>query len=210
MANGTGQQRDWYRLDNAGVLYTALQKERYSAIYRFSALMTERVDPAALQRAVDKARLLRPAALLNRVTLSTFGRFDLFINGRAVEFRHAKARELLALMTARLGGDTAMDVIIDRLWEGAEYTAPVKAKYRKAVMHLRETLAQAGLGHMLLTSRGHLRMDFSGVKCDYFDLLRGSPAAAAHYTGVFMMDYSWSEFYLPTLDHLANSLLKNG
>ena len=54
MANGTGQQRDWYRLDNAGVLYTALQKERYSAIYRFSALMTERVDPIALQRAVDK------------------------------------------------------------------------------------------------------------------------------------------------------------
>lgn len=45
---------EWYPLDNAGVLYSAIQKETYSAIYRFSALMTERVDPAALQRAVDK------------------------------------------------------------------------------------------------------------------------------------------------------------
>ena len=44
----------WYRLDNAGVLYTALQKEQYSAIYRFSAVMTEEVDPQALQRAVDR------------------------------------------------------------------------------------------------------------------------------------------------------------
>ena len=27
----------WYRLDNAGILYSALQREEYSAIYRFSA-----------------------------------------------------------------------------------------------------------------------------------------------------------------------------
>lgn len=44
----------WLKLDNAGVLYSAIQKEKYSAIYRFSAVMTERVDPIALQRAVDK------------------------------------------------------------------------------------------------------------------------------------------------------------
>lgn len=44
----------WYKLDNAGVLYSALQKEEYSAIYRFSAVMTRRVDPEALQRAVAR------------------------------------------------------------------------------------------------------------------------------------------------------------
>ena len=44
---------DWYRLDNAGILYSALQKEEYSAIYRFSAVLKERADPDALQRAVD-------------------------------------------------------------------------------------------------------------------------------------------------------------
>ena len=45
---------EWYPLDNAGILYSAIQKDRYSAIYRFSALMRERVDPQALQRAVNK------------------------------------------------------------------------------------------------------------------------------------------------------------
>ena len=44
----------WYRLDNAGILYSALQREEYSAIYRFSALMTEPVRPAALQNAIDR------------------------------------------------------------------------------------------------------------------------------------------------------------
>ena len=44
----------WYKLDSAGTLYSALQKEEYSAIYRFSALMEKNVDPAALQRAIDR------------------------------------------------------------------------------------------------------------------------------------------------------------
>ncbi len=44
----------WIKLDNAGVLYSAIQKEKYSAVYRFSAVMTDRVDPIVLQRAVDQ------------------------------------------------------------------------------------------------------------------------------------------------------------
>lgn len=48
------QETPWYPLDNAGTLYSALQKERYSAIYRFSAWMTDEVDPVALQRAVNR------------------------------------------------------------------------------------------------------------------------------------------------------------
>ena len=44
----------WYRLDQAGILYSALQREEYSAIYRFSALMAEPVRPAALQSAIER------------------------------------------------------------------------------------------------------------------------------------------------------------
>lgn len=44
----------WFRLDNAALMYSAIQRENYSAIYRFSAVMTDLVDPAALQRAIDK------------------------------------------------------------------------------------------------------------------------------------------------------------
>ena len=44
------EKNTWYPLDNAGVLYSAIQKERYSAVYRFSALMTKAVDPQALCR----------------------------------------------------------------------------------------------------------------------------------------------------------------
>ena len=51
-----GQAKKWYRLDSAGILYSALQREEYSAIYRFSAVMTAPVDPDALQRAIDAVK----------------------------------------------------------------------------------------------------------------------------------------------------------
>ena len=53
MKKGEGTNT-WYRLDNAALIFPAIQKESYSSIYRFSAVMTEPVDPAALQRAVNR------------------------------------------------------------------------------------------------------------------------------------------------------------
>lgn len=47
--------RPWYRMDNASFMYSSIQRDQFSAIYRFSAVMTERVVPEALQAAVDRA-----------------------------------------------------------------------------------------------------------------------------------------------------------
>lgn len=45
---------EWFQLDNAALLYSAIQREDYSAVYRFSAVMTEPVEPETLQRAIDQ------------------------------------------------------------------------------------------------------------------------------------------------------------
>lgn len=166
------------------------------------------VDAAVVRQVLSRAGLLWAVEKGEGIELSTFGRFDMFVNGRPVEFKHEKARELLALMTARLGGTTTMDVVIDRLWEGEEYTDAVKVKYRKAVMHLRQTLDGLGLSWMLHAARGRLWMDFTGVKCDFFDLVHGDPHAFALYHGAFMTEFSWSEYYLPLTEHLAQEFLK--
>lgn len=54
MSKRKEEKPGWYKLDNAGVLYSAIQKDKYSAIYRFSAVMSKQVDPEALQRAVNR------------------------------------------------------------------------------------------------------------------------------------------------------------
>ena len=47
-------QRGWYRLDNAALVYSAIQRADYSAVYRFSLVFDRDIDPAALRRAAEK------------------------------------------------------------------------------------------------------------------------------------------------------------
>lgn len=48
------QPEVWYPMDNAGVLYAAISGDDYSPVYRISAVLDHVVDPAALQRALEK------------------------------------------------------------------------------------------------------------------------------------------------------------
>ena len=54
MVRRRGQDKGWFQLDNAAMMYSAIQSGTYSAVYRFSAVMTQEVDPQALQRAIDR------------------------------------------------------------------------------------------------------------------------------------------------------------
>ena len=46
--------QNWYRLDNAGMVYSAIQRDDYSAVYRFSAVMDAPVDPERLRQAARR------------------------------------------------------------------------------------------------------------------------------------------------------------
>lgn len=46
--------KTWYKLDNSANIYPAIQRSYYSSVYRFSAYLTEEVDPQTLQKALDR------------------------------------------------------------------------------------------------------------------------------------------------------------
>ncbi|MDY3014856.1 MAG: hypothetical protein SOR61_06695 [Evtepia sp.] len=60
MAASSQSSKPWFRLDNAAKMYSAIQRKNYSALYRFSAVMKEKVDPEVLQRAIDKTLVRFP------------------------------------------------------------------------------------------------------------------------------------------------------
>lgn len=51
---GRPAERPWFQLDNAAMMYSAIQRPNYSALYRFSAVMARQVDPVVLQRAAER------------------------------------------------------------------------------------------------------------------------------------------------------------
>ena len=65
--------------------------------------LTKPYDSRDIREVLERARLLS-ARQKKRVYVRTFGRFDVFIDGTAVYFPNAKAKELLALCVDHRGG----------------------------------------------------------------------------------------------------------
>lgn len=156
--------------------------------------LTKPYDRKDITEVLDRARLLS-ARQRKRVYVRTFGRFDVFIDGKAVYFPNAKAKELLALCVDHRGGMVTIEEAADKLWEDRAYDSRVKNLYRKAVMQIRQVLAAYGGEELFSVSRGTCQIDVRKVDCDYYELLEGSVEAQRIWraSGQYLQEYSWAE-----------------
>ena len=152
-------------------------------------------------QAVRRALLLK--GMGNRhVFVRTFGYFDVFVEGEALVFTNAKAKELLAVLIDAEGGVVSMDRIIDRLWGERPYDENVKQLYRKAVQYLNRLTDSENL-HFFTSGRGWCRVNRTALNCDLYDVLEKKPHALDLYHGRYMFAYSWGEERTAQLDRLA-------
>ena len=156
--------------------------------------LTKPYDSSDLLEVLERARLLC-GRQKKRVYFRTFGRFEVFIDGQAVYFSNAKAKELLALCVDHRGGSVTIEEAVDKLWEDREYDSRVKNLYRKAVMQIRQVLAQYGVEEIFSCNRGSCSLDSKKVDCDYYKLLEGDPRAVREWKlyGNYLEAYSWAE-----------------
>lgn len=177
----------------AAVHLSLLRKDRSSL--RFRALLRsyaeegETVYEAMLEPAEEQA------AGNPRVYIRTFGFFDVFRDGEAIPFAHAKSKELLALLVDRQGGFVSCAEAASFLWEDESTDSLTLSRCRKVAMRLKETLEQYGIGDIVENRNGKRRIVPEKVSCDLFDYLNGGSG----FSGYYMSNYSWAE---PTLAQL--------
>ncbi len=129
-----------------------------------------------------------------RVTVYTFGFFNVLIDGKPVAFQHEKAKELLALLIDRKGKFVSASEIISCLWEYEPVNDNTRSRCRKAVFYLRETLEKYGLeGLIESTSKGYRRIRTEMIDCDLYRYLAGEQSYIRQFRGTYMTDYSWAE-----------------
>ena len=183
------------RPDLVIVFITGYEQYAYDALkVKADYYMTKPYDRKDIEEVLERARLL--ARRQNkRVYFRTFGRFDMFVDGRAVYFGNAKAKELLALCVDRRGGIVTIEEAADKLWEDRVYDSRVKNLYRKAVMYIRQILGECGAEEIFYGNRGCCQIDIMKVDCDYYDLLKGNPDAVRSWrvTRTYLQEYSWAE-----------------
>ena len=139
--------------------------------------------------ALERARLLSERQK-KPVRFRTFGHFDMFVDGRLVSFKSAKAKELLALCVSRMGGEVTIHEMVDILWSG---TGDQGLGYRTTIKALSDTLKEVGAEKLLRRKRSVLSLDTGEFDCDLLDFKAGKSDAINAYHGEFMQQYAWAQ-----------------
>ena len=118
-----------------------------------------------------------------------FGSFGLLVDGKAINIRSEKARELLALLIEKRGAFLSAREAITTLWE-CEPDDTSRARYRKVASRLNAELQRNGIDFIVENDRGARRIVPEYIECDYYDYRDGIREA----TGDLLPEYSWSEY----------------
>ncbi len=147
---------------------------------------------------LDKMRVLA-ARLDKKVSIRTFGFFDIFVNGKPIHFSSSKSKELLAYLVDRNGGIVTSRDGFSTIWEDKPYDHNIAGMYRRALSVLKKTLKDAGADEILLATPNGYAINRNCVDCDYFKFLDGNKDVIANWNGEYLTNYSWGEYTLSVL-----------
>lgn len=167
--------------------------------YRLLLDTTPATPAVRVLRALPRAR--KAAGRAPRVSIRTFRYFEVFVDGEPIPFGSEKAKELLALLVDRRGGFVTSDDAIAALWEHEPISERSRTRYRKAALHLKNTLAAYGAEGIIESVRGKRRLVPERVRCDLFSYLDREPGSEGLFRGSYLSNYSWAEVTLSELSY---------
>ncbi len=157
-----------------------------------SGYLLKPVRAAALHRELAFLYGTRPTAPV--IQVKTFGGFEVMVGGRPLVFHRAKSKELLACLIDRRGAGLTTREACSLLWEDGVYNTARKNYFQTVVHGLRQTLQQAGIGHLLVKTHNSIAIRPELLDCDSYRFLDGDPQAVNSYRHNYLPSYSWAEF----------------
>ena len=133
-----------------------------------------------------------------------FGKFEVFAQGRPVQYKRNRAKEVLAYLIAARGASVSSGELCGVMWEDSSDLMRKKTYLRQFVQSLRESLDKCGAGDVLLHNRDAYSVNTALIDCDYYRYLAGESDETDIYMGEFMTQYSWSEDIAAELDDMRS------
>ena len=149
-------------------------------------------DQSDLEKEVEYALKGYVPHAASRIAVRTFGNFDVFVNGSAMAFKRARAKELLAYLVDRQGAGISRQEAFAALWEDTQYTLSMQKQLDVIIRSLRETLDEYGVSDIFEMKSRQLRIRPELIDCDLYRFLKGDVEAVNAYRGEYMAQYSWA------------------
>lgn len=171
---------------------------------RASGCMMDPVDEKSLKKEMGDLRFKNDKSKKTKVFAQTFGNFELFVDGRPVNFKYSKTKEILALLINNRGAQTTNGEIIATLWEDEEDS---KASYLSNLRQdLQNTLMSLGISDILVKQRGSMGIAVDMIECDLYDWLEKKKESRYNYLGDYMNQYSWAEYVHAEIDNISYAM----
>ena len=188
------QLKVWYPKINI-IFVTGYDKYMAQAIeLRMSGYVTK---PATKEKIlVELEDLKHPVQTIkaNTLTVKCFGNFEVFVNGKILEFEKNKTKEMLAYLIDRRGSSVTSGELRSILWEDDSVSDSNTRSYlSKLKKDLIKTLKTAGVQDAFVETRGKYAIAPEKISCDYYDYLDDKPEGIRAYNGEYMSQYSWGE-----------------
>lgn len=142
----------------------------------------------------------------NRVYIQTFGDFEIFVDGEPVSFKYTRTKEVVAVLVNNRGAQTTNGEIIASLWEDDGDPEKKLSYLRNLRQDLQNTLTRLNLEGLIIKQRGSMSIVPDRVECDLYDWLDKKKESRYQYTGDYMNQYSWPEFFHAELDEISYQL----
>lgn len=165
--------------------------------------------PASKKDLEGEIRDLRYTALMTskkRVYIQTFGDFEIFVDGEPVTFKYTRTKELVAILVNNRGAQTTNGEIIASMWEDDGDPEKKLSYLRNLRQDLQNTLKGLKLDGIILKQRGSMSVIPDRIECDLYEWLDKKKESKYQYSGDYMNQYSWPEFYHAELDELSYQL----
>lgn len=129
----------------------------------------------------------------NQLVERCFGTFDVFVNGKSLEFQRNKTKELLAYLIDRRGSAVTSGELRAVLWEDNGDDKSKSTYLQMLKKDLVSTLQRAGVADVLILSWNKYAVNPEKISCDFYAYLNDKPAGVRAYNGEYMTQYSWGE-----------------
>ena len=157
------------------------------------------VEPEAIRRALE--RLRSPVHEAGHgLRVQCFGNFEVFHQGKPVEFSRSKAKELFAYLIHKHGAGCTTRELCAVLFEDKAYSLSLSKQMQVIISSMTHSLEKVGSRNVIIKTYNNIAVDMIKLDCDFYRFLAWDPEAVNAYSGEYMANYGWAEFMLGYLD----------
>ena len=152
---------------------------------------------------IEYIRSGRMAAVPPHIRVTTFGNFDIRVDGKNVAFSRARAKELLAYLVDRQGSSITRAEAFALLWEEGIYDRSKQKQLDVIIRSMRDTLQKYRISEIVEMKNGTMRIRPELLDCDLYRFLEGDLEAVNAFRGEYMNAYSWSSITEAYMDRIG-------